>query len=252
MTGSPASSPSLVAVIGAGGGIGSALTRHLVARGDRVLAGSRRESSLEALADLDGVTRRSVDATDPGAVEAFLAEAAEVDAPLRAVVCCAGSVLLKPAHLTSPDELHDVLSTNLATAFWTVRAASRALRGEGGSIVLVSSAAASIGLPNHEAIAAAKGGVAALARSAAATYAAAGIRVNAVAPGLVRTPATRRIVENDGALQASLSLHPLGRVGEPEDIAALIGWLVGPDSSFVTGQVIESDGGLARLKTLRR
>jgi len=115
--------------------------------------------------------------------------------------------------------------------------------------VLVSSAAARIGLANHEAIAAAKGAIEGLVRSAAATYAARAVRVNAVAPGLVRSRLTERIVNNDKALAASLALHPLGRVGEPGDVARAIAFLVDPAQSFLTGQILGVDGGLADLKT---
>ena len=112
----------------------------------------------------------------------------------------------------------------------------------------VSSAAASIGLPNHEAIAAAKAGVSGLMRSAAATYAPYGLRVNAVAPGLVDTPLSQAITANDLARKASVAMHPLGRLGTPDDIAAAVCWLLGPHSAWVTGQVIGVDGGLATLK----
>ena len=86
----------------------------------------------------------------------------------------------------------------------------------------MSSAAARTGLPNHEAIAAAKGGVIGLAFSAAATYSRANVRFNVVAPGLVKTPATARITESPAGLKASLGMHPLGRFGEPEEVASVI------------------------------
>ena len=106
-----------------------------------------------------------------------------------------------------------------------------------------SSAATAIGLVNHDAISAAKGGIDGLVTAAAATYAARGIRVNALAPGLVRSELTRRLVENPATLQASEAMHPLGRVGEPDDIAALAALLVGPQAGWMTGQVIAVDGG---------
>lgn len=119
----------------------------------------------------------------------------------------------------------------------------------GGSVVLVSSAAAEVGLANHEAIAAAKGGVAALARAAAATYAASNIRVNAVAPGLVETPLTERITRSPAARQSSEQMHALRRLGTPDDVASLIAWLLDPGNAWVTGQVIGIDGGLARVRS---
>ncbi|MBN8558433.1 MAG: SDR family oxidoreductase, partial [Burkholderiales bacterium] len=117
-----------------------------------------------------------------------------------------------------------------------------------GSIVLCATAAARTGLANHEAIAAAKGGVMGLALSAAATYAGRNIRVNCVAPGLIDTPLAARITSNEAALKASASLHALGRIGRPEDVASGITWLLDPENSWVTGQVIGIDGGLGTVR----
>jgi NAD(P)-dependent dehydrogenase (short-subunit alcohol dehydrogenase family) len=117
-----------------------------------------------------------------------------------------------------------------------------------GSVVLVASAAATTGLANHEAIAASKAGIIGLARSAAATYASRGLRFNVVAPGLVRTPLTARITGNPAAEKASTAMHALGRLGEPDDIADAIAWLLGGSSSWITGQALGVDGGLASVR----
>ena len=115
-------------------------------------------------------------------------------------------------------------------------------------MVLVSSVAARLGLTNHEAIAAAKAGVSGLVLAAAASYAARGIRVNAVAPGLVRTPLTARLTQNEATLKASVAMHPLGRIGEPADIASAIEWLLNPAQGWVTGQVLSVDGGMGAVR----
>jgi NAD(P)-dependent dehydrogenase (short-subunit alcohol dehydrogenase family) len=141
------------------------------------------------------------------------------------------------------------VATNLTSAFATVRSAARVMMSGGGSIVLVSSAAARGGLANHEAIAAANAGVIGLTLSAAATYAGHGIRVNSVAPGLVRTPLTARLIATETSLKMSAAMHPLGRIGEPGEVAAAIAWLLDPQQSWVTGQVLGIDGGLATVRT---
>jgi 3-oxoacyl-[acyl-carrier protein] reductase len=123
------------------------------------------------------------------------------------------------------------------------------MRKSGGSIVLVSSAAAQIGLANHEAIAAAKAGIIGLMLSAAATYSNRGIRVNAVAPGLVKSQMTRKMWDTEQAAVASCQMHALGRLGEPEDVARAIAWLLDPLTSWVTGQTLGVDGGLGSVLT---
>lgn len=235
-------------VIGASGGIGADLCRRLAANPCRLVLAGRRADPLAALANelrspqVEVVTR-TLDATVAAEVDAAFAEAGALDG----VANLCGSILLKPAHLTSDQEFADTLAVNLTTAFHVVRAAARAMTG-GGSVVLMSSVAARVGLPNHEAIAAAKGAVEGLVRAAAASYAPRGLRVNAVAPGLVRTPLAARITASEAALKASTAMHPLGRIGEPGDVSAAVAWLLDPATSWVTGQVVSVDGGLSAVR----
>lgn len=241
-------SESVHVIFGGAGGIGSALCERLAGEGHRVVAVSRDGERLSRLA-ATGLVRTMV--ADPG-------HASEVDATLSNVVAefgrldgvanLAGAFLLKPAHLTTDDEFAAQLHANLRTAFCVLRGAVKVFGESGGSIVLMSSVAATIGLSNHEAVAAAKAGVEGLARSAAATYAPRRIRVNAVAPGLTRTPMTGRLTSNEASLKASTAMHPLGRIGEPDDVASAVAWLLGANSSWVTGQVLGVDGGLSRVK----
>ncbi|MDX2193677.1 MAG: SDR family oxidoreductase, partial [Gemmatimonadales bacterium] len=206
-------------------------------------------AALAALAAETGGTAVPLpDAARAADVEATVAEALARHGRLDGAVNCVGSVLLKPAHLTKDEEFQQVLAVNLGSAFALVRAATRAMERAGGAIVLVSTAAATVGLPNHEAIAAAKAGIEGLARSAAATYAPRGIRVNVVAPGLVRSKLTARITGNEAALKASLALHALPRLGEPDDVASALEFLLDPANAWITGQVLGVDGGLGRLK----
>jgi NAD(P)-dependent dehydrogenase (short-subunit alcohol dehydrogenase family) len=181
-------------------------------------------------------------------VSGALAEAKKALGGLTGIVNCSGSILLKPAHLTSRADFDQTMDANLVTAFAAVRSAKAVFGREGGSVVLLSSAAASFGMGNHEAIAAAKGAIEGLVRSAAATYAPSGIRFNAVAPGLVETPLSAPITAAPAARKLSESLHPLGHLGQPEDIASAIAWFLDPAQRWVTGQVLGVDGGLSRVQ----
>lgn len=235
-------------ILGAAGGIGSALARRLAASGARLMLAGKSGERLDALATELGAKVCTLDARDVLQVEGCVTAAISDHGRLDGVVNCVGSLLLKPAHLTRPEEWDETIATNLTSAFATVRAAARAMMEDGGSIVLVASAAAETGLANHEAIAAAKGGVAALARAAAATYAPHNVRVNAVAPGLVETPLTERITRSPAARESSQHMHALGRLGTPNDVASLIAWLLNPENGWITGQVIGIDGGLSRVR----
>jgi 3-oxoacyl-[acyl-carrier protein] reductase len=236
-------------VVGAAGTIGAATTRRLASAGARLVLAGRTEAPLRELADAVGADDvQVVDATDLGAVGQLVDRVVARHGRLDGAVNLAGSLLLKPAHLTTADEWAATLAANLTTAFSLLRAAAPAMHG-GGSIVLLASAAAQTGLANHEAIAAAKGGIISLARSAAATYGPRGVRVNAVAPGLVVSGLTERIVRNDTQAEASRQMHVLGRLGEGDDVAAAVAWLLDPSTSWVTGQVIGVDGGLGQVRS---
>jgi 3-oxoacyl-[acyl-carrier protein] reductase len=235
-------------IFGACGGIGSAVTEQLIQQGHKVFLASRNEENLARRANDIGAAGYCVaDVTNLQQVEGAFSAAAAALGALTGVAHCVGSILLKPAHLTSEAEFTSTLTINLTSAFYVVRCAGKFMSG-GGSIVLFSSAAARIGLANHEAIAAAKAGVIGLVLSSAATYAARGLRINCIAPGLVQTELSSKITSNPSATAFSKALHPLGRLGTPDDIGALAALLLAPESSWITGQVFGVDGGLATLK----
>jgi len=212
-------------------------------RGAEPILLGRSAERLAPLAEELGATSLVVDASQIEELEKAVLSLGAI----QGIVNCAGSILLKPAHLVSEAEWRQTIETNLTTAFATVRAGAKAL-AQGGSIVLCATAAARTGIPNHEAIAAAKGGVIGLTLSAAATYAPRNIRVNCVAPGLVDTPLAARITANEAALKMSVGMHALGRIGKPEDVASGIVWLLDPENSWVTGQILGIDGGLGTVR----
>lgn len=236
-----------IAILGATGTIGSNLARSLVQQGMQVLLVARNREKLDPLSQELGQPFAVSDFRNSTDLENAITDGTHAMGGIHGIVQCIGSVILKGAHLTTDDEFRQTIETNLFSSFAAVKVGAKLMRGQGGSIVLFASAAAEIGIPNHEAIAAAKGGVIAMARSAAATYAPNNIRVNVVSPGLVRTELTRRIWENPSAAAASLQMHALGRLGEPEKIVSLVNWLLDQNNDWITGQTIGVDGGLGHL-----
>jgi NAD(P)-dependent dehydrogenase (short-subunit alcohol dehydrogenase family) len=222
-------------IVAASSGIGQAVHAELESLGHTVITTARDKTTIQA----DYI----LDAQDFDAVEAVFA--AHED--LAGVVNCAGSLLLKPAHLTSYEEWQATLDASLTTSFAVVRAAGKHMK-QGGSVVLLGSAAAEIGLANHEAIAAAKAGICGLALSASATYAANHLRFNVVEPGLTETPLTAQLTANPQMKQASVAMHPLGRLGQAQDIARAIVFFLLPENDWISGQRLAVDGGLSRIK----
>lgn len=222
-------------VIAASSTIGQAVVNMLVSQGHHVFTTARNNSKIQPNALLD--------ATNFDATSEIFKKAGQLDG----VVNCAGSLLLKSAHNTSAEEYQAVIDASLTTSFATVRAAGMHMKN-GGAVVLISSAAALVGLANHEAIAAAKAGIIGLAQSAASTYANLNLRFNVVAPGMTNTPLTAKLTSNDLALNASKAIHALNRIGTPEDIARAIVFLLDPENNWITGQVIAVDGGLSKVR----
>ncbi|NDV60955.1 SDR family oxidoreductase [Puniceicoccales bacterium CK1056] len=234
---------------GISGGIGSAVANVLSSE-NWTVGGFGRPSDKwsEFTENHPHLKLYSADATDSEAVEQafkeFSGEVGGVDAYIHAI----GSVSLKPLHMLSTSDWEAVLSTNLHSAFYASKAAVNIMRKQKhGVIVLFSSVAAQAGLSNHEAIAAAKGGVEGLVRSISATYSSNGIRANAIAPGLVETPATSALTSNEQARRISERMHPVGRIGNADEVASLAAWLVSDKGSWMTGQVIALDGGMGTI-----
>ncbi len=233
---------------GISGGIGAALARRLTARGHTVAGFGRDATKLKTLADELSINTTLCEATDCAAVEkvmqAFHSEHGYIDGYVHAI----GSIYLKPAHMTSDADWLSTLHQNLSSAFYALRASAKLMMKQGaGSCLFFSTAAAQTGLSNHEAIAAAKGGIEAMVRSAAATYAPRGLRINAIAPSLTDTPLAKPIIGSQQALEFSQKMHPLGEIGKADHIASLAEWFLSEEARFVTGQTYVIDGGLSSI-----
>ncbi|MAJ01584.1 MAG: short-chain dehydrogenase [Euryarchaeota archaeon] len=160
-----------------------------------------------------------------------------------------GSIALRPPHATKVEDFEAVIQTNLVSAFIMLKTAGKAmLRNGTGRMVFTSSVAGSYGLTNHEAISAAKGGLEAMVRSAASTYAQRGIRVNAVAPGLTETRLGASVLRSDAIREASVGMIPLKRINQPEEVAKSMHWLLTSAPDNLTGQIIHLDGGMSNIR----
>ncbi len=245
-----------IVITGASGAVAQALAHHLDTADHHLILIARDDAALQTLSQSlhHPCTTYAIDLLDAVAVENCLQQAKENLGQLDGLAHCVGSTLLKALHQTSAAEWREQMEINFGSAFNFLKPfVTFALRGKyPASAVLCSSVVAHSGFPNHEAIASAKAAVAALAHSTAATYADKKIRVNVVAPGLTRSHMTQRFYATPEAETRAAGMNPMGRIGEPDDIAQAIAFLLSPQSSFVTGQTIMLDGGQGSIHPLPR
>lgn len=233
-------------VTGAGSGIGAAVATLLVERGARVAVADRDEAGARRVAeDIGGpATPVVLDVTDRSAaaeaVDRVVADLGPLDIAVNNAGISAGAMV--PTAEVDPEVWRRVMSVNLDGVFHCMQPELRTMVAAGaGAIVNVASVMAAVGNAGASAYVASKHGVLGLTRAAALEYATAGIRINAVGPGYIDTPL---LADRDVALlDAVRARHPIGRLGLAEEVAAVVGFLVSPSASFVTGAYYPVDGG---------
>ena len=226
-------------VVGGSSGIGLALVKQLLEESHNVFVMSRQ---LGELAGLSGVEHIAVD---------VVAEEIPTDAlpdNLDGVVYCPGSITLKPFRSLKPEQFREDFELNVIGAVKVLQATQKMLKkSDNASVVLFSTVAVGQGMAFHASIAAAKGAIEGLTKSLAAELAPT-IRVNCIAPSLTDTPLAGRLLSSPDKKEASDKRHPLRRVGQPEEIAALAGFLLSEKGSWMSGQIIGMDGGMSTLR----
>ncbi len=224
-----------ILIAGASSGIGAALAQELSAQSHEVISLSRNAPTV---AVTQHITYDVKNTELPPAI----------DGALDGLVYCPGSINLKPFKSLKAADFQNDFEINLLGAVKTIQAYLPNLTASNNaSIVLFSTVAVQTGMPYHSSVAAAKGAIEGFARALAAELAPK-IRVNVIAPSLVKTPLAARLTDNETKITAASERHPLKRIGEPEEIAALAAYLLSDNSKWMTGQILHIDGGMSSLK----
>jgi len=229
-------------IFGATGSIGSSLAEKLANDKAEIHLVARNEDEVKPIAEKLSCTFTVADVLQDGFMEKVKSDVPEA----KGIAYCIGSIDLKPVRMTKEEDFNKCMKLNLYSAVEAIKGFQDSLRKNKGSIVLFSTAAVHRGFTNHSIIASAKAAVEGLTVSLAAEFAP-NIRVNCVAPSLTKSKIAEPMLKNTAIAEGIAKAHPLKRLGEGKDSAALAKFLLTEDSSWVTGQIIAVDGGRSKL-----
>ena len=229
-------------IFGATGSIGSSLSEKLANDKAEIHLVARNEDEVKPIAEKLACTFTVADVLQDGFMEKVKSDVPEA----KGIAYCIGSIDLKPVRMTNEEDFNKCMKLNLYSAVEAIKGFQDSLRKNKGSIVLFSTAAVHRGFTNHSIIASAKAAVEGLAISLAAEFAP-NIRVNCIAPSLTKSKIADPILKNKLIAEGVAKAHPMKRVGEGKDAAAMAQFLLSDDSSWITGQIIGVDGGRSKL-----
>jgi len=229
-------------IFGATGSVGSSLAEQLKNSGNDIHLIARNEGEVKVIADKLGCSYTVADVLEDGFIEKVKSDINEI----KGLAYCVGSIDLKPLRMVTEADMNKCMKLNLYSAIEAIKGFQESLKKNKGSVVLFSTVAAQRGFTNHTIIASAKAAVEGLTVTLAAEFAP-NIRVNCIAPSLSRSKIAEPMLKNPAIAEGIAKAHPLKRLGEGKDSAALAKFLITEESSWVTGQVIAVDGGRSKL-----
>ena len=229
-------------IFGATGSVGSSLAEQLKNSGNDIHLVARNESEVKAIAEKLGCSYTVADVLEDGFIEKVKSDINEI----KGIAYCVGSIDLKPLRMVTEADMNKCMKLNLYSAIEAIKGFQESLKKNKGSVVLFSTVAAQRGFTNHTIIASAKAAVEGLTVTLAAEFAP-HIRVNCIAPSLSKSKIAEPMLKNPAIAEGIAKAHPLKRLGEGKDSAALAKFLITEESSWITGQVIAVDGGRSKL-----
>jgi len=229
-------------IFGATGSVGSSLAEQLKVSGNDIHLVARNEDEVKVIADKLGCSYTVADVLEDGFIEKVKSDINEI----KGIAYCVGSIDLKPLRMVTEADMNKCMKLNLYSAIEAIKGYQESLKKNKGSIVLFSTVAAQRGFTNHAIIASAKAAVEGLTVTLAAEFAP-NIRVNCIAPSLSKSKIAEPMLKNPTIAEGIAKAHPLKRLGEGRDSAALAKFLITEESSWITGQIIAVDGGRSKL-----